>query len=53
MRNMDDAQDEVMVPFFRGVEKVKWVRFAESSNLPQLEHTEEFLKVVSGFLKGE
>jgi len=46
----DEAQDEVMEPFFKSINKVKWVRFSESSHLPQLEETEEFLKVVSGFL---
>jgi len=46
----DEAQDSVMEPFFKSIEKVKWVRFAESSHLPQLEEPEEFLKVVGGFL---
>jgi L-proline amide hydrolase len=46
----DEAQDEVMEPFFKLIPKVKWVRFAESSHLPQLEETEEFLKVVVNFL---
>jgi hypothetical protein len=30
---------------------VKWVRFSESSHTPQLEETDEFLKVVGGYLK--
>jgi L-proline amide hydrolase len=46
----DEAQDSVMEPFFKSIEKVKWVKFAESSHLPQLEEPEEFLKVVGGFL---
>lgn len=46
----DEAQDEVMEPFFRSISKVKWVRFAESSHVPHIEETEEWLKVVSGFL---
>ena len=46
----DEAQDEVMEPFFKSIPTVKWARFAESSHLPQLEETEEFLKVVSNFL---
>jgi len=37
-------------PFFKDIDKVKWVRFAESSHTPQLEETGEFLKVVSEFL---
>lgn len=46
----DEAQDEVVEPFFKNIEKVKWVRFAESSHLPQIEETEEYLKVVKEFL---
>lgn len=49
----DEAQDEVMDPFFKFIQKVKWVRFAESSHLPQLEETEEFLKVLGSFLTTE
>ncbi|CZR60076.1 uncharacterized protein PAC_09971 [Phialocephala subalpina] len=33
----DEAQDEVMEPFFKNIEKVKWFRFAESSHMPQVE----------------
>lgn len=46
----DEAQDEVVEPFFQEIEKVKWYRFAESSHTPQLEEREEFMKVVAGFL---
>ena len=46
----DAEQDIVMEPFFQGIEKVKWVKFAESSHFPQLEEPEEYLKVVGGFL---
>jgi L-proline amide hydrolase len=46
----DEAQDSVMEPFFKSIEKVKWVRFAESSHLPQLEEPGEFLNVVGRFL---
>ncbi len=46
----DEATDAVMEPFFKAIEKVKWVKFGESSHCPQLEETEEFLKVVSEFL---
>ena len=47
----DEAQDEVMDPFFKSISKVKWVKFAESSHIPQIEETEEFLKVVGKFLE--
>ncbi|KAL8948947.1 MAG: hypothetical protein Q9222_004912, partial [Ikaeria aurantiellina] len=46
----DEAQDEVVDPYFQAVEKVKWYRFAESSHTPQLEEREEFMKVVAHFL---
>ncbi|KAL8993436.1 MAG: hypothetical protein Q9169_006353 [Polycauliona sp. 2 TL-2023] len=46
----DEAQDDVVEPFFQEIEKVKWYRFAESSHTPQLEEREEFMKVVARFL---
>jgi L-proline amide hydrolase len=46
----DEAQDEVLEPFFRGIGKVKWVRFAESSHMPHLEEEGEFLRVLGDFL---
>jgi L-proline amide hydrolase len=46
----DGAQDSVMEPFFNSIEKVKWVRFGESSHMPHLEEPEAFLKVVGDFL---
>lgn len=49
----DEAQDEVVEPFFKGIEKVKWVRFAESSHMPHMEEPEEYLKVVRDFLELE
>ena len=39
-----------MEPFFEGIEKVKWVKFAESSHFPQIEEPEEYRKAVGGFL---
>jgi len=46
----DQAQDSCMQPFFDEIERVKWMRFAESSHSPHLEEPEEFLRVVGGFL---
>lgn len=48
----DEAQDATMKPFFAGIKKkpVKWVRFAESSHSPQLEETDDFMRVVDDFL---
>ncbi|KAL2068172.1 hypothetical protein VTL71DRAFT_16270 [Oculimacula yallundae] len=46
----DEAQDEVVEPFFRNIEKVKWVRFAESSHMPHWEEKDEFMKVVKDFI---
>jgi L-proline amide hydrolase len=49
----DEATDYVMEPFFQAIEKVKWVRFAESSHTPHLEETDEFLRILGGFLKAD
>ena len=49
----DEAQDITMEPYFREINKVKWVRFAESSHCPQLEETESFVTAVSQFLDSE
>ncbi|KAI4164236.1 MAG: hypothetical protein LQ342_002201 [Letrouitia transgressa] len=47
----DEAQDEVVAPYFREIGKVKWIRFAESSHMPHFEEREVFMKVVAAFLK--
>lgn len=49
----DGAQDSTMEPFFDGIDKVKWVTFAESSHVPHLEEPERFLAVVGGFLSSK
>ncbi|CAF9919593.1 MAG: hypothetical protein HETSPECPRED_004044 [Heterodermia speciosa] len=46
----DEAQDEVVQPYFDRIPKVKWVRFADSSHTPQLEERDEFISVVGQFL---
>lgn len=47
----DGVAPSTMQPFFDGIEKVKWVTFAESSHFPFMEESEEFLKVLGGFLE--
>ncbi|EIM89385.1 proline-specific peptidase [Stereum hirsutum FP-91666 SS1] len=47
----DEAQDLVMAPFFEGLAKVKWVRFAESSHMVFWEEKERYLTVLGDFLK--
>lgn len=46
----DEAQDSVMQPFFEKIERVRWVKFDESSHCPQLEEREGYLKTVKEFL---
>ena len=46
----DEAQDSVVLPFFRAIQKVKWYTFAESSHMPQYEEREKFIQVVGDFL---
>lgn len=49
--HFDEAQDAVMEAYFQGIKgPVKWVRFAESSHVPQLEETEAYLLAVGQFL---
>ncbi|KAL7279767.1 hypothetical protein ACG7TL_006174 [Trametes sanguinea] len=49
----DEAQDSVLYPYFQGLEKVKWVTFAESSHTPQFEERELFIERVGDFLTAE
>lgn len=46
----DEAQDEVVLPYFNLIERVKWVKFANSSHTPHLEETDRFIEVVGTFL---
>ncbi|KAF8588843.1 proline-specific peptidase [Ramaria rubella] len=46
----DEAQDEVMEPFFRLIPQCRWVKFAESSHVPMFEEREKYLKVVADFV---
>jgi proline-specific peptidase len=46
----DEAADEVVLPFWNEIEKVKWYTFAESSHMPHWEERERFMEIVSEFL---
>lgn len=47
----DEAADACVLPYFlRMKAKVKWVQFALSSHMPQLEETERFVRVLGAFL---
>lgn len=46
----DEAQDSCMVSFFDRLDKVKWVKFAESAHMAQYEERERYMKVVADFL---
>lgn len=46
----DEAQDEVVEPYFEHIQKVKWVQFAKSSHLPQFEERKGFMKAIGNFL---
>ncbi|KAJ4471413.1 proline iminopeptidase [Lentinula aciculospora] len=48
---LDEAQDEVVVPFFREIPRVKWVRFEKSSHMPHFEERERYMEEVRAFLK--
>ncbi|KAJ7641591.1 proline-specific peptidase [Roridomyces roridus] len=49
----DYMTDAVCGPFFWGIDRVKWVKFASSSHTPQWEERERYMTVVGEFLRGE
>ncbi|KIJ41484.1 hypothetical protein M422DRAFT_172122 [Sphaerobolus stellatus SS14] len=46
----DTAQDKVMIPFFKTIQKVKWVQFPTASHTAHLEDRERVMEVVGDFL---
>ncbi|KAF4583461.1 hypothetical protein EYR38_002212 [Pleurotus pulmonarius] len=46
----DYMTDEVCAPFYWGIDKVKWVKFAQSSHMPHWEERERYMQVVGDFL---
>ena len=46
----DEVPDVAVEPYFQHIPKVKWVQFAHSAHVPQLEETERFMGVVGNFL---
>jgi proline-specific peptidase len=50
----DEAQDETTAPFFTNPTcRTKWVRYALSSHMPNLEETEAYLRDLGSFLKSK
>jgi len=47
----DFMTDEVSGPFYWGIDKIKWVKFANSSHMPHWEERERFIQVVGDFLQ--
>jgi hypothetical protein len=41
----------VCAPFFRGIEEIKWIKFAESRHMPHWEERESYMQVVESFLR--
>ena len=46
----DEVHDMAVEPYLQHIAKVKWVQFAHSAHVPQLEETERFMEVVGNFL---
>ncbi|TFY73733.1 hypothetical protein EWM64_g10279 [Hericium alpestre] len=46
----DFMTDKVVRPFFDKIEKVKWVKFAQSSHMPHWEERERYIDIVGRFL---
>ncbi|KAK3364635.1 Alpha/Beta hydrolase protein [Lasiosphaeria hispida] len=49
--HFDEVQDACVLPYFTHTKaRVKWVQFALSAHMPQLEETEKFVRTVGSFL---
>ncbi|KAK3367338.1 Alpha/Beta hydrolase protein [Lasiosphaeria ovina] len=49
--HFDEAQDACVLPYFTQTPaRAKWVQFALSSHMPQLEETEKFVRTLGDFL---
>jgi proline-specific peptidase len=46
----DQAQDDVVEPFFNNIPKAKWVTFEQSSHMPFWEERERYMNLVDKFL---
>ncbi|KAJ7629964.1 proline-specific peptidase [Mycena polygramma] len=46
----DYMNDSVVEPFFWGIDRVKWVKFINSSHMPHWEERERYMTVVGEFL---
>ncbi|TFY61633.1 hypothetical protein EVG20_g6979 [Dentipellis fragilis] len=47
----DFMTDGIQYPLFRGIEKVKWAKFAKSGHIPHFEERERYMDVLSSFLE--
>jgi len=47
----DGAQEIAVRPFVQHIPDVKWFTFEESSHMPHWEEREQYMQVVSDFLK--
>lgn len=48
---LDYMSDPVCGPFFWKMDKVKWVKFAQSSHMPFWEERERYMEVVQNFMR--
>lgn len=48
----DYMTDEVCGPYFWKMDKVKWIKFMESSHTPMWEEREKYIDAVRNFLRG-
>ena len=49
----DEAQDSVIEPYFKGLSKVQWFTFAESSHMRQYEERALYMQRVGDFLTAD
>ncbi|RPD67091.1 prolyl aminopeptidase-2 [Lentinus tigrinus ALCF2SS1-7] len=46
----DEIPERAIMPFFKGIPKVKWFTFAESSHMPHWEEREKYMRIAADFL---
>ena len=49
----DEAQDNCINPWFRGIEKVKWITIPGATHCAHLEKLEKYVGILRRFLEGD
>ena len=46
----DEAQDSAVIPFFRGIPKVKWITISNASHMSHIEQRGKYMQLTADFL---